>query len=274
MGTIRAWLNLKIQMKTSGIQWQPLHRSTRKVKCYQVIVRWQRPITLIYRYSCQSGYHLDPLEHALRSCGVLGHWQGSDPICRREYVTKWIQTMFFFSPPSLMIGKIALICNWSRFALSFSNQMWLPRSFGTWSRYRTFLLVWRRHSLFVWWRLQIARQQKPPMPAKRILDWKSTLVQRYFYIKIYGVSSQLFFEEIKCEFDESLFANGHLANFPLPDQNMGSVSVYKVATTISLYCDHPDAEMDGESQLTCTSSGSWDYPLPVCHQLPCSKLPK
>ena len=38
------------------------------------------------RYSCNVGYRLDPPKYAVRSCGVLGHWQGSNPICRREYV--------------------------------------------------------------------------------------------------------------------------------------------------------------------------------------------
>lgn len=80
--------------------------------------------------------------------------------------------------------------------------------------------------------------------------------------------------EIQCGFDESEFANGHLDNLPFPDKKMGSVKFYKVGATINLYCDHPDAEMDGVSQLTCTNGGTWDHEMPICHQLPCSKLPK
>ena len=42
--------------------------------------------SLAHRYSCQIGYSLDPPIWAVRKCGALGHWQGSQPICRREYV--------------------------------------------------------------------------------------------------------------------------------------------------------------------------------------------
>ena len=80
--------------------------------------------------------------------------------------------------------------------------------------------------------------------------------------------------EIQCSFDESEFVNGHLAKFPLPEHRIGLVSHYKVGASIDLFCDHPDAEMDGVSRITCTNGGTWDHEMPICHQLPCSKLPK
>jgi hypothetical protein len=48
---------------------------------------WDTLYHINFRYSCQTGYTLDPPEWAVRTCGALGHWQGSVPICRREYVT-------------------------------------------------------------------------------------------------------------------------------------------------------------------------------------------
>ena len=81
-------------------------------------------------------------------------------------------------------------------------------------------------------------------------------------------------KEINCIFDKSQFPNGHLSNLPLPIRKVGLKSYYKVGAQIHLFCDHPDAEMDGFSRLTCTSGGTWDYELPICHQLPCSKLPQ
>ena len=80
--------------------------------------------------------------------------------------------------------------------------------------------------------------------------------------------------EIQCSFDETQFANGHVDTLPLPENKLESVRFYKVRSQIKLFCDHPDAEMDGMSQLTCTNGGHWNHDLPICHQLPCTKLPK
>ena len=52
------------------------------------------------------------------------------------------------------------------------------------------------------------------------------------------------------------------------------ISLYRVGSKIKLKCDHPDAQMDGNSKLTCLKGGKWNFDLPFCHQLPCSKTPK
>lgn len=54
----------------------------------------------------------------------------------------------------------------------------------------------------------------------------------------------------------------------------GNISYYSVGTQITLYCDHPEAELEGFSNLKCTAKGTWDHEIPICHQLPCSQLPQ
>ena len=45
----------------------------------------------------------------MRKCGALGHWQGPEPICRREYVTKWVMSIF----PIHSVGIQEFFCNWN-----------------------------------------------------------------------------------------------------------------------------------------------------------------
>jgi len=155
----------------------------------------------------------------VRSCGVLGHWQGSNPICRL------IRCGY---PGHLLNGHV------------------IGRSylFGDVIHY----------SCHEGYKLQGSKSRQ--------------CNEHGFWT---GVRPAC--KEIQCPFDETQFANGHVDTLPLPEQKIGSISLYKVSSQIKLVCDHPDAEMDGQAQLTCTNGGHWNHDLPICHQLPCTKLP-
>ena len=84
------------------------------------------------------------------------------------------------------------------------------------------------------------------------------------------------FPEVVCAFDEFQFVHGQVENSIAMKAVMkrGNISYYSVGTQIALYCDHPDAELEGFSNLKCTAKGTWDHEIPICHQLPCSQLPQ
>ena len=61
---------------------------------------------------------------------------------------------------------------------------------------------------------------------------------------------------------------------PSPDRQNGPLRFYQVGDQITLNCNHPEAEMEGSNRITCTHGGTWDQEPPICHQLPCSKIPR
>ena len=95
---------------------------------------------------------------------------------------------------------------------------------------------------------------------------------KYFWKEFYQFFSN--FTEIHCIFNESQFIHGHVSGMPSPDRQNGPLRFYQVGDQITLNCNHPEAEMEGSNRITCTHGGTWDQEPPICHQLPCSKIPR
>ena len=89
-----------------------------------------------------------------------------------------------------------------------------------------------------------------------------------------GELNLLSFSEVLCAFDEFQFVAGGVESIAMRVTKRGNVSYYSVGTQINLHCSHPEAELEGFSNLRCTPKGQWDHEIPICHQLPCSQLPQ